>query len=458
MSDGRIFYFDSSKNWWSRSGKPENMPVGEPGGPDSEIFYRFPGIEHNPSFGENCHPNCDCGQFLEIGNSVFMEYEKLADGSFGKLKQRNIDFGGGLIRILSAQNNDPDIYKTNLLWPIISKLKELTSLEYDKENKVSMRIIADHITAATFISAEGLEPSNKMQGYILRRLIRRAITMAHQLGIYNNFISELVDVVIGIYSEQYPDLSVNKKDIYSILTKEENKFRNTLKNGLAIFKKIAKSESNIDGHNLFDLYQSYGFPIELSLEISKQENIIISDKSISDFEDLITKHQEQSRKTSAGMFKGGLADSSEQVVQYHTVTHLLNAALRKILGPNIWQKGSNITSERLRFDFSYPEKLSPEQIRKVEDTVNEQISKDLPVSYQLVSLSEAKEMSAIGVFGEKYKDDVKVYTIGSNENFFSREICGGPHVEKTSDLKGKFKITKEESVGSGVRRIKAILV
>lgn len=458
MQGGRIFYFDAQKNWWSRAGVPANMPAGEPGGPDSEVFYKFPGVEHDPAFGPHCHPNCDCGQFLEIGNSVFMEYQKQVDGSFKKLAQRNIDFGGGLIRILASQANDPDIYKTSLLKPIIDKIAEISDQPYQNEAKISMRIIADHLTAATFMVAQGLEPGNKLQGYILRRLIRRAISQAHQLDIKGNFTRDLALVVIKIHANAYPYLKDNQVNILTILEKEESKFRQTLKTGLNIFNKLIGNDRELSGEDLFNLHQSYGFPVELSLEIAKARSIKINPGAIEEFGKLITHHQELSRKTSAGIFKGGLADSSQIVTQYHTLTHLLNATLREVLGLDIWQKGSNITSERLRFDFTYPAKLTPEEIKLIEEKVNEKIRQNLKVTFENISLEEAKKQGAIGVFGEKYPDIVKVYTIsGADGKIYSKEICGGPHIGSTSELSGQFKIVKEESVSSGVRRIKAVL-
>jgi alanyl-tRNA synthetase len=458
MQDGRIFYFDSAKNWWSRSGKPEKMPVGEPGGPDSEVFYRFDNVEHDPAYGKHCHPNCDCGQFLEIGNSVFMEYQKQENGTFTQLKQRNIDFGGGLIRMLASQANNPDIFQTDLLKPIIDKLVELSGKDYEGDNKPIMRIISDHISASVFIISQGIEPSNKLQGYILRRLIRRLISQAELLNIDNNFVDSLAEIVISIYHEPYPALKENKERIISVLKKEEAKFKIALKNGLLVFNKMTVENKQLSGEDLFNLYQSYGFPVELSLEIAAEKKVTIGQNAVNEFESLMKDHQNLSRQTSAGLFKGGLADSSEIVTSYHTTTHLLNAALRSVLGEDVWQKGSNITAERLRFDFSYPTKLSPDQIRKIEEIVNEKISQNLPVSFENLSLDEAKNQGALGVFGEKYGEVVKVYTIGDKDNYFSKEICGGPHVENTSQIKGHFKITKEEAVGSGVRRIKGVLV
>jgi len=454
MRDGeRIFYYDESKNWWSRSGAPDKMPEGELGGPDSEIFYDFGADlklhENSPWKDWPCHPNCDCGRFLEVGNNVFMEYAK-RNGAVAKMERHNVDFGGGLERIAAASLGDPDVFKIDLFWPAIEKLESLSGRKYgdDAKTTAAMRVIADHIRAAVFLIGDGVVPSNKAQGYFARRLARRAIVKGHELGIENNFLNEIASIYSNIYLNIY---KLPAEQIKSELGKEETKFRKTLKQGLKeMEKRIA--ENTLDGKQLFDLYQSYGFPRELSLEIAKEKHVSIAKNAIDDFSAELKKHQELSRTAGAGMFKGGLADAGEQTTKLHTAAHLMLAALRRVLGDHVLQRGSNITAERLRFDFSHSEKMTPEQIKQVEDMVNEQIKKNLPVVREEMSLDQARAAGAMGVFGSKYGGRVTVYTIGD----FSKEICGGPHVGNTGEL-GCFKIVKEESSSAGVRRIKAIL-
>jgi len=451
MQGGRIFYYDETKNWWSRVGVPGNMPNGEPGGPDSEMFWDF-GAErnlHENSEYKNqpCHVNCDCGRFLEIGNNVFMQYVKTEKG-FELLPNGNIDFGGGLERTVAAKNNDPDIFQTDLFLPIIQKLEEISGKKYgESASAYDIRVIADHLKVATFLITDGVFPSNTQQGYVLRRLIRRAIRYGHMLGINENFSVKISEVVIGIYQDSYPELEKNKSLIFSELEKEENKFRKTLEHGLAEFNKL--SEKGITGKDAFDLYQSYGFPFEITKELAKERGLkLIDEEFFAEFK----KHQELSRTASAGMFKGGLADAGEQTKKLHTATHLLQAALRQILGPHVYQKGSNINAERLRFDFSHPEKMTPEEIKKVEDLVNEKIEANLEMKREEMTPEVAKAQGALGVFEAKYGDKVSVYSAVG----FSKEICGGPHVASTGEL-GHFKIVKEEASSAGVRRIKAVL-
>lgn len=453
MCRGRIFYYNEKKNWWSRSGTPDKMPEGELGGPDSEIFYDFGADlklhENSPWKDLPCHPNCDCGRFLEIGNNVFMEYVK-RNGAVVKMENHNVDFGGGLERIAAASINDPDVFKIDLFWPAIEKLQGLSGKKYKDGTKTTaaMRVIADHIRAAVFLIGDGVFPSNKAQGYFARRLVRRAIVKGHELGIENNFLNEIASIYSNIYLNIY---KLPAEQIKSELEKEETKFRKTLKQGLKeMERRIA--ENILDGRQLFDLYQSYGFPLELSLEIAEEKNVSIAKSAIDDFNAELKKHQELSRTASAGMFKGGLADAGEQTTKLHTAAHLLLAALRRVLGDHVVQRGSNITAERLRFDFSHPRKMTLEQIKQVEDSVNEQIQKNIPVVRKEMPLSEAQQSGAMGVFGSKYGERVTVYTIGD----FSKEVCGGPHVGNTGEL-GRFKIVKEESSSAGVRRVKAIL-
>ncbi|HOZ55940.1 MAG: Alanine--tRNA ligase [Parcubacteria group bacterium ADurb.Bin316] len=463
MQGGRIFYYDAKKNWWSRSGLPADMPIGEPGGPDSEIFYDLGADLHkheNSVFKDQpCHLNCDCGRFIEIGNNVFMEFRKTADG-FEKLQQKNVDFGGGLERIAMALQGTDNVFETDLFLHIINKIEFLTGKKY-RENKVAFEIIADHIKAATFIMGDdkGIAPSNTDQGYIVRRLIRRAIRYGNHLGIKDDtwylakdesWTKEVAKIIIHDYKDEYPELDRNANFIIENLKEEEAKFRKTLERGLREFEKI---KGNINGKTAFDLYQSYGFPIEMTEEIVKSKNMKVD---VDGFKTELEKHQELSRTASAGKFKGGLADAGEETVKLHTAAHLLLTALRKVLGDHVTQKGSNITAERLRFDFAQPEKMTAEQIAEVEKLVNEAIEKKLPVKFEEMSLDEARKYGAMGVFESKYGERVKVYIIGEGDDIFSKEICGGPHVENTGIL-GKFRIVKEESSSAGVRRIKAVL-
>lgn len=456
MQGGRIFYYDSSKNWWSRAGKPENMPAGEPGGPDSEVFYDF-GTEHNKDFGEHCHPNCDCGRFLEIGNSVFMQYVKTDDGGFKELPQKNVDFGGGLERIAAASINSPDVFKIDLMWPIIEKLQELSGKKYE-DHVEAKRIIADHMRSAVFMAADGVTPSNKTQGYILRRLLRRAIRHGLELGIENGLLESVAPTVLDVYKDSYPELMKNKDNVVAVLAKEEKAFRQTLKKGLREFEKLVGDK--LDGKIAFTLFDTYGFPPELSTEEAKKRDIKVAENWQKEFDEELEKQRERSRTAAAGMFKGGLAEHSDQTIKYHTATHLMYKALRLVLGEHVEQRGSNITNERLRFDFNHPAKMTAEEIEKVENIVNEQIEKDLPVTWKEMPTDKALKSGARGHFGEKYGDTVKVYIMGPEDNPYTMELCGGPHVEHTGTLgEGgkKFKIIKEESSAAGIRRIKAVL-
>lgn len=459
MQGGKIFYYDEKKNWWSRAGLPSNMPVGEPGGPDSEMFWDFGenlGLHENSEFkNEPCHVNCDCGRFVEIGNNVFMQYKKTENG-FEPLPKGNIDFGGGLERLAAAKENTPDVFLTDLFMPIIKKLEELSGKKYSasEEIKRSFRVIADHLKASTFLIADGVLPSNTERGYFLRRLIRRAIRYGKLIEIEREFIINISEVVIQSYSDQYPELKNNKNAIFMELKKEEQKFSKTLEKGTKEFEKKIADKKVLDGIESFDLYQSYGFPLELITEMAKEKGV---DVDVAGFEEELKKHQEKSRTASAGMFKGGLQDSGEETAKLHTATHLLLAALRTVLGNHVYQKGSNITAERLRFDFSHPEKMTPEQLQKVEDIVNAAIEANLEVRREVMTLEEAREREVMGVFGDKYGENVTVYSIIDPEaRIVSHEMCGGPHAKSTGEL-GKFKILKEEASSAGVRRIKAIL-
>lgn len=453
MQGGRIFYYDAKKNWWSRAGVPENMPSGEPGGPDSELFYDF-GTPHDKAFGEHCHPNCDCGRFLEIGNSVFMEYIKQEDGTFAKLPKSNVDFGGGLERLCAAANHVNDVFPIAHK-EIIAMLEQASGITYalaTPEQVKAFRVVADHLKGAVFIIADGARPANTDSGYVLRRLLRRAVRYADSLSITEGVLKDAVTVVIGMYQDHYPELVPLTETIASIVADEEERFRKTLERGLKEFEKISTSGA-ISGENAFLLFTTYGFPIEMTEEMAKERGVTV-DKAV--YLEEMRKHQELSRAGAEQKFKGGLADHSEQVVKYHTATHLLNQALKEVLGPHIEQKGSNITSERLRFDFAHHEKITDEQLKAVEEIVNRKIQEDLIVTATDMPLTQAKERGAVGVFGEKYGDVVRVYSIGDPMKPFSMELCGGPHVEHTGVL-GTFHITKEESVAAGTRRIKAVL-
>lgn len=469
MQGGRIFYYDEKKNWWSRSGIPANMPIGEPGGPDTEMFWDF-GIDrqyHEQSEWKDvpCHVNCDCGRFLEIGNNVFMEYVKQDDG-FGSLPQKNVDFGGGLERIMAAKQNDPDVFNIDIFDNIKRKIEALSNKTYKENEKTTyaFRVVMDHLRAVTFMIADGATPSNRDQGYFTRRMIRRAIRFLDTLGVTEGACSSIVEEVIHAYKEQYVYLERKKQGILIEITYEEEKFRKTLSAGIKKFNELVEQQTvpMIDGKEAFDLYQSFGFPLEMTKELAQEQQMQIDE---SGFWEEIKKHQELSRESSAQKFKGGLADHSDMSVKYHTATHLLHAAIRQVLGEDAVQKGSNITPERLRFDFAYGEKLTEEQKNNIEDLVNEAIQADYIVSWQEMSMQDAKQKGSIGLFEDKYQEVVKVYTIGDASNMpmaqagaktFSRELCGGPHVERTG-LLGTFRITKEEACSAGVRRIKAIL-
>ncbi len=420
MQGGRIFYYDAKKNWWSRSGVPENMPVGEPGGPDSEVFYEFEHVEHDKKFGEHCHPNCDCGRFLEIGNSVFMEFKRTESG-FEKLPQRNVDFGGGLERITAVSENKSDVFLIDVFQNVISQLEGLSGKKYsDKTYTGAFRIVADHLRSSVFLIGDGVTPSNTDQGYFVRRLLRRAVRYADKIGIGESGLSKLVLPLLEHYKDAYRATYDKTSNIESEIKTEEEKFRKTLEKGLKEFEK---------GTDPFILFTSYGFPFELTRELAKEKGIEVDEEK---FRQELEKHQELSRAGSEQKFKGGLGDTSEMSVKYHTATHLLHQALREVLGPHVEQKGSNITPERLRFDFVHPQKMTDEEKKIVEDIVNEKIKADLKVNRVVLPKTEAEKSGALHFFGEKYGDEVSVYYIGDSlENAWSKEFCGGPHVEGT---------------------------
>jgi alanyl-tRNA synthetase len=479
MQGGRIFYYDAAKNWWSRSGTPEKMPAGEIGGPDSEVFYDF-GPEHatHPKYGQlKPHPNSDSGQFLEIGNSVFIEYIKQADGSFTKLPQSNVDFGGGLERIAAARNGDPDMFKVDLLWNVVQQIEELSNKKYT-DNLVAFRVITDHIRGAVFLISDGVLPGNTDQDYFVRRLLRRAVRYADKLEIPAGKFAELAKSVIDTYGKHYPALVQKAANITSAIANEEEQFRKTLEGGLKQFNKISLqvhvqskmihgkkvidkdikpiSVKSISAQNAFDLYTTYGFPIEVTEEIAAEKELVVDKKG---FGILMEEHKAASRAGAEQKFKGGLADSSEKVIELHTATHLMLAGLQQILGKHIHQAGSNITSERLRYDFTHGEKIDRADLDKVEEFVNTTIRVGGGVTIDMMSKQAAQADSTIEAsFWDRYPDEVKVYTMKGNDGkIFSRELCGGPHVNRLEDIKGTFKISKEESSSAGIRRIKAVL-
>ncbi|MEA3272414.1 MAG: alanine--tRNA ligase, partial [Patescibacteria group bacterium] len=419
----KIYKYGKKDNWWGPAGKTG------PCGPDTEIFY------------------IDNKENVEIWNDVFMEYNKDANGKYKKAKQKNVDTGMGVERVVAVLNNLPDVYHCEHIWPIIEKIQEMSEKKYDKNKKI-MRIIADHIRSATFILAEQIEPSNLDRGYVVRKLIRRAVRYGIQINIKEVFTFKLAEVVIKLMKNVYPELKENKEFIINQLVEEEKKFAKTLEKGLAEFKRMS-FDKKISGKEAFVLFSTYGFPLEMTKEMAKENNLKIDTKG---FKKEFEKHQKLSRAGAEKKFKGGLADACDETCKLHTATHLLHAALRKVLGEHIKQRGSNITPERLRFDFSHEEKLTPEQIKKVEKIINSWIKEDIAVRCEEISYKEAKKRGAIGLFKDRYGEIVKVYTIKN----VSSELCGGPHVTQTGDL-GKFTIKKEKSASAGIRRIRAVL-
>ncbi len=456
MQGGRIFYYNEKENWWSRVGVPENMPVGEPGGPDSEMFWDFGKHlklhEKSEWKDQPCHPACDCGRFLEIGNNVFMQFKKTENG-FVELDNKNIDFGGGLERLAVAIADSPDVFECDVFRTLRKKIENISGKKYgeNEEETKAFRVIMDHLRAAVFLIADGAVPGNKDQGYFTRRFIRRVVRFAHVLGVDQSFTAEVAKIVIAEYQDHYRDLIGKQDMIVAEMNSEEEKFRKTLIKG----EKQIKGD-RLDGKMAFDLFQTYGYPKEMTEEIAEERDIKLSPDFENEFKTAMIEHQDLSRTASVGKFKGGLADSTEETTNLHTTAHLMLEALRRVLGEHVQQKGSNITAERLRFDFSYGEKLTNEQKEEVEKIVNEIIEKDLPVHFEEMTLDEAKKKGATGVFEDKYGEKVKVYFVGDGEENFSKEICGGPHAERTGRL-GTFKIKKEKSSSAGVRRIKAIL-
>ena len=437
----RIFFNGKKDNWWGPAGQTG------PCGPDTEMFY-YTGKKDCACDQHGCGPGCHCGKWVEIWNDVFMEYNKTKDGKFEKLKQQNVDTGMGLERVAAVMQDAPSDYETELFKPLMDWLKKNSQ----RQDVKSMRIIADHLRAAVFVLADdkGVAPSNVEHGYILRRLIRRAIRHAHTLGVEGQFCKKLAEIVVKIYGDEWPELKRNQAFVYSELEKEEQRFAETLERGLHEFEKIfAQADGKLSGEHAFLLYQSYGFPLEMTAELAREKKGSVDEKA---FSAALEKHQDLSRESCKQKFSSGLADYSEKTVALHTATHLLQAALRQVVGTHVQQKGSNITPERLRFDFTHGEKMTPEQLKKVEELVNKWIAEGIAVNRKEESLVEAQKEGALAFFAAKYDEKVSVYTIGNA----STEVCTGPHVDNTSRL-GKFKILKEEAVAAGVRRIKAVL-
>lgn len=470
----RIFFYDDGENWWSRGGGLDKTPIGDPCGPDSEVFYDFGPQNHDDSYGK-AHPASDGGQFMEIGNQVFMQYRRLEDGSFEPLEKKNVDFGGGLERIAAARIDSPDVFRISLLWPIIEKLESLSGKKYESHT-ASMRVIADHLRAAAFLAVDGVVPSNKEQGYVMRRLLRRAIRFAFDLGLEQNFFEEIVPVIADLYAADYPEVAEKRNEVVAVLAKEEKVFRQTLRKGLKELETIANivectignskdmtdwTPAELEGADLFKLYDTYGFPVELSTEEAFKRNIPLSKNWREEFDNKMAEQRARSQTAAKGTFKGGLGGSTMEHRKLHTANHLMYAALKKVVGEHVTQHGSNITEERLRFDFNNDGKVPREQLDEVERMVNEWIEWDLPVSFKEYPTDEAFKMGAIGAFGDRYGDTVKVYQMGEGDRRVSFEICGGPHADHTGQLAEggkKFKITKEEACSAGIRRVKGVLI
>ncbi len=448
IPDNRIHFLPRKDNWWGPAGQTG------PCGPDTEMFIDT-GV---PACGPSCKPGCHCGKYFEVWNDVFMQYNKTADGKYLPLAQKTVDTGMGVDRTIAMLQGKKTVFETELFWPVIARLTEITGKHYgsDPAADTSFRIITDHIRASTFILGDdkGVKPSNLGQGYILRRLMRRSIRHGRKLGLEGGFLGKLAGDVVAIYRDAYPELAERAAMISTEMGMEEERFSETLQKGEKEFEKLIPNllknpQKIIPGRVAFRLYDTYGFPIEITEELAQENGMGVDRKG---FDEAFQKHQELSKAGAEKTFKGGLADHSEMTTKLHTATHLLHQALRTVLGQHVAQKGSNITVERLRFDFSHPQPMTEEEIRKVQAIVNEQINRDLPVSMEVMTLEQARAGGAIALFGEKYAEKVKVYSIGD----FSKEVCGGPHVEHTGVL-GKFVIQKEQSSSAGVRRIRAVL-
>lgn len=446
VEDSHIFFLGKEHNWWGPAG------LTGPCGPDTEMFIDT-GL---PKCCDECSPACSCGKYLEIWNDVFMQYNKTANGTFEPLVQKNVDTGMGLDRTIAVLQNKTSVYDTDLFVDVLAKIAELSGKGYrdDFETTKAFRIIADHVRTAVFILGDekGVTPSNVDQGYVLRRLIRRAVRYALRLGIPDLSLQHIAKVIIDQYKEAYPELGRNEKHIITELNLEEERFQRTIRQGLREFEKLKNRLSGniISGQDAFHLYDTFGFPLEFTLELAHENGFEVDTKG---FDEAFKKHQEISGAGAEQRFKGGLADTGEATAKLHTATHLLHAALRKVLGSEVAQKGSNITAERLRFDFSFPRKVEEHELKEVERLVNEAIDSKVDITCEEMSVEDAKSRGAIGLFGSKYGNTVKVYTMGN----FSKEICGGPHANNTGEL-GRFKIQKEQSSSAGVRRIKAVLL
>ena len=445
VADDHIFFLPKENNWWGPAG------ITGPCGPDTEMFI----ITDKEPCGPDCSPACSCGRYLEIWNDVFMQYNKKADGTFEPLQQKNVDTGMGLERTICVLNGKKSVYETDLFADILKKISELSGKEYgsDDETTRAFRIIADHMRTSTFIMGDdrGVSPSNVDQGYVLRRLIRRAVRYGMGIGMPEGFTGEVAKVIIEQYKDVYPELKRNEAFVLEQLSLEESRFARTLKQGNREFEKLVEKvqDGQIDGVSAFHLYDTYGFPVEMTQELARERGLTVD---MDGFHECFRKHQATSQAGAEQRFKGGLADHSEQSARLHTATHLMHAALRKVLGPEVAQKGSNITAERLRFDFSFGRKMTKEELAEVERLVNEAIESHTPITCEEMTVAQAKEQGAIGLFESKYGEQVKVYTMGP----YSKEICGGPHAQNTGDLVS-FKIKKEESSSAGVRRIMAVI-
>jgi len=448
IPESRIYFLGRRDNWWGPAGQTG------PCGPDTEMFIDT----LQPACGPDCKPGCHCGKYIEVWNDVFMQYNKAADGSYPPLAQKTVDTGMGVDRTLAMFQGKKSVFETELFWPVIERLQEISGKRYtaDATLDTSFRIIADHLRSSVFIIGDerGVKPSNLGQGYILRRLIRRAIRHGRKLGMSSAFLGQLAAPVVAIYEDFYPELRQRAAMIAEELSQEEGRFSDTLVKGEHEFEKLLPNlqknpQKTIPGRVAFRLYDTYGFPIEITEELAAEHGMKVDRDG---FEEAFKKHQELSKAGAEKTFKGGLADHSEMTTKLHTATHLLHQALRTVLGPHVAQKGSNITVERLRFDFVHPKPMTEEEVRRAEAIVNEQIARDLPGSMEITTIEKARASGAIALFGEKYEEKVKVYTIGD----FSKEVCGGPHVEHTGVL-GKFVIQKEQSSSAGVRRIRAVL-
>ncbi len=469
MQGGRIFYFDEGENWWSRAGLPEKMPVGEPWGPDSEMFWDFGehhGFHEKSEWSDQpCHPACDCGRFLEFGNNVFMQYKKTENG-FEELENKNIDFWGGLERLAVAITDEPDVFKWDLFDGIRNQIETFSGKKYgaDETETKAFRVIMDHLRVVTFLIGDGAVPSNKDQGYFTRRMLRRAIRFARDLGIESGLSVEVAKEVIEEYKDHYTELAWQRDFILKEIEAEEKQFLTTLEKWLKEFQKLLKGFeiafersgkriTQVAGTKAFKLYDTYGFPIELTEDLALEQGLTVDRVG---FEKAFEEHKALSRKGAEQKFKWGLADDSVATTELHTATHLLLAWLRKVLGDHVFQKGSNITAERLRFDFSHGEKVTREQLDEVEVFVNHAIQSGMKVWVEEMPKQSAIDAGVVGSFWEKYPDVVKVYTMKSDDEIFSTELCGGPHVETSKDM-GAFKIKKEQASSRGVRRIKAVL-